>query len=210
VHGYYTDVDHAWVNYQLPEQFALSGLNAVFIACEAPSGARPPVSWDSLADLVATAYEQTGIVRPSGPVIVMGHSGAFRTMVPWLDDPLVDTLVSIDSDYDMSDAYEAWLARSPHHRLIDVTEDTVRWSEEMARDTGALVLDRFPTDEPGWTDEARAARALMVRAQWGHMDLVTKGTVIPMVLRLLPVEILADAPWDAPIGDLPALTKPLK
>src|SRR6184192_3504988 len=34
VHGYYTDVDHAWQNYQLPEQFALSGLDAVFIACE--------------------------------------------------------------------------------------------------------------------------------------------------------------------------------
>jgi hypothetical protein len=35
------------------------------------------------------------------------------------------------------------------------------------------------------------------------MHLVTDGMVLPMVLRLLPVELLADAPWDAPLGDLP-------
>ncbi len=211
VHGYYTDVDRAWTGYQQPEQFALSGLNAVFITCEAPSGKSPPVSWLSLGDLVATVFAKTGIVRPMGPVIAVGHSGAFRTLVGWLDSPELDTVVLIDSDYDQSDEYETWLRASPRHRLIDVTEDTVNWSEEMARDLAAegestVMLDRFPEGDRGWTDEARRARLLTVRAQWGHMQLVTGGVVIPEILRLLPVEILADAPWDAPLGDLPPLS----
>src|SRR5262245_52628668 len=42
VHGYGTDVDTAWREHHLPEQFALSAVNALFIAPEAPAGARPP------------------------------------------------------------------------------------------------------------------------------------------------------------------------
>ena len=36
VHGYFNNVDTAWTAHQLPEQAALSGLNAILIAPEAP------------------------------------------------------------------------------------------------------------------------------------------------------------------------------
>jgi hypothetical protein len=54
-----------------------------------------------------------------------------------------------------------------------------------------------------WPAEAHAARAVYVRAQFPHMPLVTDGIVLPAVLRLLPVELLADEPWREPLGGLP-------
>src|SRR6185312_98882 len=48
VHGYWTDCDAAWADYRLPEQFALSGVNAMFIVPEAPQNKRTKVEWPSL------------------------------------------------------------------------------------------------------------------------------------------------------------------
>jgi hypothetical protein len=206
VHGYYTDVDGAWTDHQLAAQFALSAVNAVFIACEAPAGARGKVSWAALDELVGTALAGSGIAPPRGPLIAVGHSGAYRTLEAWLEDPLLDELVLVDAAYADIEPFEAWIRSAPRHRIIDVTEDTVRWSEEMARDLADLapvLVDRVPDREREWPDGARTARLVTIRAQWSHMQLVTGGRVLPMVLRLLPVELLADAPWDAPLGDLP-------
>ena len=44
VHGYYTHVDQAWSDHNLPFQFAASTINAMFIACEAPAGLDEPVA----------------------------------------------------------------------------------------------------------------------------------------------------------------------
>src|ERR1051325_1638134 len=41
IHGYYDDADTAYVGHRLPEQFAMSALNAMFIVVEAPSAVRP-------------------------------------------------------------------------------------------------------------------------------------------------------------------------
>ena len=51
----------------------------------------------------------------------------------------------------------------------------------------------------------RTARHLYIRAQFMHMPLVTEGIVLPSLLRLLPVEQLADLPWRLPLGSLPPL-----
>jgi hypothetical protein len=210
VHGYYTDVDTAWASHQLPEQFALSGLDALFIACEAPVGKRAPVAVRSLGALLDTVERETGIARPTGPLVAVGHSGAFRTMTDWLDYPYLDVVVSLDAMYAETDPFREWLLGSPDRRFIDVTEDTVRWSEELFRELAAagetpVVVERIPDVDREWPDAARGARALMVRAQYTHMQMVTGGVVIPRVLRLLPVEILPDSPWAHPLGDLPPL-----
>jgi hypothetical protein len=208
VHGYYTDVDTAWKNHQLAEQFALSGLNALFIACEAPRGSRSPVSWTSLGELLGTVAHDAAIPAPMGPVIAVGHSGAFRTLIPWLDEPWLDQVVLVDALYAELEPFRSWVEASPGHRLIDVGQDTVRWGDELTRELAAagtpvVYLERFPEEERLWPDEARAARVLAIRSQYFHMPLVTGGIALPMLLRLLPVEVLADAPWDARLGDLP-------
>jgi hypothetical protein len=45
LHGYYDDADSSWTGHQLPQQFAMSALNALFIVPEAPSGSRQPVNY---------------------------------------------------------------------------------------------------------------------------------------------------------------------
>ena len=213
VHGYYTDVDAAWAEHRLAEQFALSGLDAVFVACEAPRGSREPVAWRSLDELLDTVEAGTGVARPAGPLIAVGHSGAYRTLLDWLDYPLLDVVVLVDALYAEIDPFREWLLAAPGRRLIDVTEDTVRWSEELVRELAAageppVVVDRLPESDREWPEAARGARALMIRAQHTHMELVTGGVVLPMVLRLLPVQVLPDAPWALPPGDLPPRPAP--
>lgn len=208
VHGYHADVDTAWASHQLPEQFALSGVDALFIACEAPVGNRAPVAWRSLGELLETVERETGLARPGGPLIAVGHSGAFRTLIDWLDYPYLDVVVSLDALYAEIDPFREWLLGSPDRRLIDVTEDTVRWSEELVRELAAagaapVVVDRLPDVDREWPEAARGARALMVRAQVTHMQIVTGGVVLPRILRLLPAEILPGSPWAHPLGDLP-------
>lgn len=204
-HGYYTDVDKAWVNHRLPQQFALSGVNALFIAPEVPSGSRQPVHWPSLADLLIEVQGATGVARPMGTTVAIGHSGAYRVMFTWMDYPGLDTIVAMDALYDEVDTWQAWIEGAAARRLVVVGDDTVRWTEELARELAGetLVLDRFP-DDGRIVPEATRARIVYVRSQFGHMPLVTEGFALPYVLRLLPVEILPDAPWDEPLG-LPPL-----
>jgi hypothetical protein len=206
VHGYYTDVDTAWRDHQLPEQFAASAVNALFVAPEAPDGANEPVHWRDLGELIRTVEVELGEPRPSGPLIVLAHSGAYRTVLQWIDYPPIDTIVMIDSLYGDLDELRRWLEQGPARRLVTIGDDTLRWTEDFARSiAGTVEVDRVPPTMELWPPEARTARHLYVRSQYGHMTQVTGDVVLPMVLRLEAVELLADAPWSHPLGDLPAL-----
>jgi len=204
VHGYYTDVDGAWRDYQLPEQFALSGINAMFIACEAPAHNRDGVSWTSASELMRTVRAGIGRPLPSGPVIAIGHSGAFRTLLPWLDEPKIDWMVMVDAAYGDNDKFVAWVKASPQHHLYFVGDDTIQWTEEMLHELPAtVVVDWFPPE--GLPADARAARIVYVRSQFEHMPLVTAGVALPALLRAMPAEILPGSPWAQPLGVLPTM-----
>lgn len=200
-HGYYTDVDKAWVNHRLAQQFALSGVNALFIAPEVPSGSRQKINWPSLADLLVHVQRETGVARPMGATVAIGHSGAYRVMFAWMDYPPLDVIVAMDAMYGEVDTWQDWITGSATRRLIVVGDDTVRWTEELARELApqTVTIDRFP-DDGRIPFDAHDARVLYVRSQFGHMPLVTEGFALPYVLRLLPVEILPSAPWDEPLG----------
>ena|SRR5437868_53238 len=206
LHGYYDDADSAWTGHRLPEQFAMSALDAMFIVPEAPSGSRPPVNYPSLGELLRIVEDATGQQRGMALTVVVGHSGAFRTIASWLDEPLVDQLVMIDAMYGNEELIEAWYRASPRHRVITVGEDTLQWNEQFIRDIpDTLVIDRVPPTYDFYPPEAKTARAVYVRAQFMHMPLVTDGIVLPALLRLLPVELLGDEPWKQPLGALPPL-----
>lgn len=206
VHGYDTDVDAAWREHRLPEQFALAAVNAIFIAAEAPAGSRQPVRWPALEDLLAEVFAAIDLPRPTGALVAIGHSGAYRTLLAWTAAPALDWIISLDATYGEVDAWRAWMAASPAHHLIFVGDDTVRWTEELARGLAADLPGAVVTvDDLGELDDelgpARAdARAIYLRTGVGHMPLVTAGRAIPRLLRLTPVEVLADAPWRAPLG----------
>lgn len=209
LHGYYDSVDAAWTGHMLPEQFALSALNAIFIAPDAPVAPKTPLNYPDLGEVLRLVEDRTGVPRGQALTAVVGHSGAFRTIDHWLDEPLVDQLVMIDAMYADGEQIESWYRASPRHRVIVVAEDTLMWTEDFARDIpDTLILDRIPTTYGEWPAEAKTARSVYVRAQYMHMPLVTEGNTIPQVLRLLPVELLPDAPWQLPPGSLPVDAPP--
>ena len=205
LHGYYDDADSAYIGHHLPEQFAMSALNAMFVVPEAPAGNHPPVAYPDLGELLRLVEERTGVPRGQALTVVVGHSGAFRTIDEWLDEPLVDQLVMIDAMYADDDAVAAWFRASPRHRLITVGEDTLQWNESLVRALPEpLIIDRFPATYDQWPDEAHTARLVYVRAQFMHMPLITEGLVLPSLLRLLPIARLAAEPWQYPLGQLPS------
>jgi hypothetical protein len=204
IHGYFDDADSAFTGHHLPEQFAMSALNAMFIVPEAPVAQKLPVNYPNLSELLRLVEDQTGTPRGMALTAVVGHSGAFRTIDSWLDEPLVDELVMIDAMYANEEQIESWLRGSARRKLITVGEDTLQWNEQLLHDMPeTFVVDRVPPTYDTWPPAAKTARIVYVRAQYWHMPLVMDGIVLPSVLRLLPVELLGDEPWQTPLGGLP-------
>lgn len=206
VHGYFDDADTAWTGHQLAQQFALSALNAVFIVPEAPVAQKLPINYPVLGELLRLVEDHTGVMRGAALTAAVGHSGAFRTLQTWLDEPLLDQIVMIDAMYGDEEPLLGWFRASPRRRLIFVGEDTLLGTESVAEKLpGTLTLDRFPPTYDTWPAAARTARSVYIRAQYLHMPLVTEGIVLPSLLRLLPVELLPDQPWQLPLGSLPPM-----
>jgi hypothetical protein len=193
VHGYFTDVDRAWKEHRLAAQFQHSGLNALFVACEAPRGLRAPVRWSSLAELLEVVGTHVPGGLPDGRVTAIGHSGAHRTITEWLDDSQLDTIVLVDALYGNVEEMRAWLDADPSHRLLNVAALTRRWSDELAAalpDT--VVFDALPAAGSGEMRALRTARAIYVRTNEDHMGLVKDGHAIPRLLRALQLPLVED------------------
>ncbi len=200
VHGFYTGVDRAWRKHHLARQFAASGINALFIACEAPRNGRHPVQWPRLGELLDTVAADLGHALPAGPVIAVGHSGAHRTLSLWLAEDRIDTIVLVDALFSEAAPFRDWLAADPHRRLIDVAADTRRWTDALhAELPETVVFDRFPSARVGRLRGARKARVVYVHSQIDHMSLVTGGVALPMLLRAVRLPVVVNASRKAPI-----------
>lgn len=187
VHGYYVNVDQSWEQYHLASQFAASGINAMFIACEAPSGGTEPVSWQSLQQLLDTVEKSIEQEMPQRRVVAVGHSGAFRTLLGWLDEKELDTVVLLDAAYGEIEQYRKWITADDSHRLINVGDLSTReWTDQLhALLPDSVVLDHFPSVEDGLPKEASRARILYIKSTLGHFPLVTGGIALPMILQAL-------------------------
>ncbi|MBI5509913.1 MAG: hypothetical protein HY903_14250 [Deltaproteobacteria bacterium] len=194
VHGYYTSVDEAWRAHGLAAQFAASRKNALFVACEAPQGGNEEPFWDSLSALAAAAtraFAETGHTVPQVPeVVVVGHSGAWRTIVLWLADP-VSHIILIDALYGNERDFAAWVDAAevtpdgdPTRALTMVAWDTLPAAEafvDLFED--AVFAPQIPTRLDAFADAARRARLYYMRSQYHHMELVTEGKTIPVLLQ---------------------------
>jgi hypothetical protein len=200
VHGYWIDVDEAWASYRLPQQFALSGINALFIAAEAPQTKWDPVAWPSLAELVRTVADQVTVTVPAR-LVAVGHSGAYRTLAPWLANPALDTVVMLDAQY-LEYGLLPWLRASTQRRLINIVYETTRFSDYLHRRLPSTTrVEGLPP--AGLPD----GRILHVRTDVGHWELVTDGVALPLALRALGVPRVASAP-EVPLGLVPRCDRP--
>lgn len=194
VHGYFSSVDASWRDHALAEQFARSGENALFLAPEAPQREREPVRWESLDAVLQSAAREWPL--PPGPLVVIGHSGAFRTILPWLSDRRLRHLVLLDGLYGPPLPFHAWLrggGRGPAAKqLVVVASETARKAERFARSyRGAALRSTIPEAASEFTARERRAPVLVLRSQYEHNEIVTGGQVIPLLLQLMPLPPLA-------------------
>jgi hypothetical protein len=193
VHGYYTDADGAWREHELARQFKASHQNAMFIVPDAPAGNEDEVQWPALKDL-RRAVTRANIHLPDGPVIVIGHSGAFRTVMQWVDHRLVDQIILLDALYAGEAAFDEYIAsgkRADDHKLIVVAASTAEESSSFARRYKfAVARERMPSSLGDFTRRERGAKLLYIRSQFEHMAIVTSGKVIPVLLRVTPLKAL--------------------
>ena len=186
VHGYWIDIDDAWIDYRLPQQFALSGINAMFIAPGAPRAKHDRLVWPSLTALVRAVTSNVDVPMPAKQLVAVGHSGAYRTLAAWLPNAQLDTVVLLDAP---------WVRESSQHRLVNIAYETGRYSDVMHRGLPSTVrVDGLPLE--GFPD----ARILYAKTDVGHWQLVTDGVALPLALRAIGVTAVADAPVDLPLG----------
>jgi hypothetical protein len=193
VHGYYTDADGAWREHDLARQFKASHQNALFVVPDAPTGNDDEVKWPALKDL-RKAVARANIHLPDGPVIVIGHSGAFRTVMQWVDHKLVDQIILLDALYAGESAFDEFIAsgkRADDHKLIVVAASTAEESASFAkRYKFAVARERMPSSAGGFSRRERGAKLLYIRSQFEHMAIVTSGRVIPTLLRVTPLKAI--------------------
>jgi len=186
LHGYYTDVDQAWLDHRLAEQFRRSGRNALFLAVEAPSWNGEEPFWPTLDELYATVDRVGRIKVPRGPLVIAGHSGAFRGIVPWLADPRISEVLLLDGLYQDERSWANWLDGAPRgkRRLVLVGLETAARSEAwLPSRPGARFLPRVPPPDRRLQKAERTAPVLYMRSQHDHMAIIEKGEVLPLLLR---------------------------
>jgi hypothetical protein len=162
-------------------------LNALFIVPEAPPDGEEDLSWESLGALLRAVSQATQVARPPGQLVVMGHSGAFRSIVPWLDDKDIGHIILLDAMYANEEEFGQWIDRSPGHegkKLTIVGYVTRARSEAFAgKIAGSVKCTRIPPKYQALSKKQKDARVLYLRSQYAHMNIVTDGKVIPLVLK---------------------------
>ena len=190
VHGFYTDVDTAMREHNLAGQFRDSGRNALFVVPETRSGPGDPVYWSDLPELLATVARRTRVELPKGPVVVVGHSGAYKTIASWLSNGPLKAVVLIDGLYGSDDDYRRWLSdgrASMPRQLVLVGFDTQSQVDSFVRRQPVSVqLDTIPYLYDELPLAARHAPVVMLRSErFDHMSLITQGRLLPWLLHAL-------------------------
>lgn len=187
VHGFFTDVDGAMTGHKLAQQFAASRRNAIFVVPEAPSGPDDPIRWPELPALLEAVAGGIGEPLPDGPLVACGHSAAHLTIVKWVGDARLTHIVLIDALYAGLLEFLSWLDAMPGnelHSMVIVASGTVKWAEPFFKVVPyAVKRTGIPASVRDFTRRERAAKVLYVRTNVGHMDLVTRGKTLPVLLQ---------------------------
>ncbi len=185
VHGLYSDIDSAWDEHRLGWQFQESNRNAIFIAPEAPVKGSDPTRWNELQSLLDAVHRALPALElDAGPFVVVGHSGAYRTIVQWLGHPRVNEIVLVDGLYGNEAEYAAWLQGNAERRMVMTVLTTTKWSTPfVARFPDSVRLEFIPRWT--WPEHAKEAQLVHIWShKFGHMEQITELRTLPVLLRL--------------------------
>ncbi|MBN2724356.1 MAG: hypothetical protein JXR95_09825 [Deltaproteobacteria bacterium] len=193
IHGYHTTADKTWDNDKLGLQFRKSRQNAIFIVPEAPGSRNEAVVWESLRALKRTILK-SNIRLPNGPTIVIGHSGAFRTISRWSANKLLAQIILLDAMYGAHKVWDDFIGtgkKARHHKLVILGKDTADKGRAFAKKFPfAVIRKNMPARYEKFTKRQKRAKLLLIRSQYSHMSIVTSQSVIPVLLRLTPLKLL--------------------
>jgi len=183
VHGFYDNVDSAWKDHELAAKFARSHLTATFVVPEAPVSPQELVTWPDLDELLSAVGDAKPKALPKGgPVVLVGHSAAYRTIVGWLNHPRVSEIFLVDGLYGFEDDYANWLTNNEDHRLVLAVRTTDQWvGPFIKRFRFGIKLNEIPSVP---TSRLRHTRLLTMKSQYEHMDLVRHPDPLTAILRL--------------------------
>ncbi|MBU1220708.1 hypothetical protein KKF34_03880 [Myxococcota bacterium] len=182
-HGYYIDADKAWKNHRLAKQFADSKKNAIFIVPEVPSDFEEHIPWTTFDKLLLYA-KKAGVVFPKGRVVVMGHSGAYRTIVKWLPSKQINEIYLLDALYLNHEDFKKWALKRKSNRLIALSELTYKKSLLLMKDVKTAVLKGSMPDDGEFTEKEKKADILVIKSQYDHFAMIETMKVIPSILNL--------------------------
>jgi hypothetical protein len=182
VHGYHRHADSVWTQGDLQRQFAASGRNALFVVPTAAESDTAPLRWRRLDALFESLAAQ-GVPRPAGPLVLVGHSGAYRTLARWVvgHGPSITAVILLDALYGGHAAFEQYARRG---RLAVVSHST---APQAARFLSRLpqVVRRDETPPAGaFSPEEVAAPVLALATRLGHAPLNDSGAFLPALLGL--------------------------
>jgi hypothetical protein len=184
VHGLYTTVDDAWREHHLPEQFAASARNAVFIAAPSRSKTAEPPRYLELSELLDVVAGESETSLPTGRIVLAAHSGGYQQVAAWLDDSRISCVLMLDALYGHEADLRAWLERRPEHRMALVSNDTRKAARAWARTMPFAVRRPLcPTSYAALSRRERAAKLLCLGTTEGHFEIVTAGHALPLLLR---------------------------
>jgi hypothetical protein len=180
VHGYKRTADSVWSTGALPDQFRASARNALFIVPTVADSDRAPLRWGHLESLLAEV-ERAGFARPAGPLVLIGHSGAYRTLARWVDTPGLTAVVLLDALYGQDEAFARFARRG---RLLVVGHCTAARSRRfLARFAHVPRRDALP-ERPEFSAAERSARVVYFDTALSHTALNDSGASIPTLLPL--------------------------
>ncbi len=185
LHGFYTDVDRAMLEHQLPTQFRDSARNALFIVPETRSWRSDPVLWRDLEALLSSVEKRTKLERPKGGVVVVAHSGGYRTVVEWLSNERVEKVVLVDGLYGNEDEFLKWASGGRQLVLVGFdTQQRTEWS--LRKQPKAVRLDDLPYLFDELPAGYRSAPVLYFQSErFDHMGLITSGRLLPWLLHVI-------------------------
>ena len=121
-------------------------------------------------------------------MMVIAHSGAYRTVVEWLQHPKLKQVVLLDALYGGDKEFQEWTESTAlsGKQLVMVGFDTAIRTEWFLRkhpnavklDDVPYVYDRLP--------QPNAPVVYLNSERFDHMSIITEGRVLPYLLHTLP------------------------
>ena len=199
-HGWRNNIDSAYTEYNLINQFAESNLNAIFVFPEGPKNS--PDSFGGklenkdglkilINDVVKFLMEKGKLNSPKiGNIILGGHSGAYRVISFCIMrgglTPNISDVILFDALYGETEKFSHWI-ENYNGRFIDIYTDsggTKNESESLMNDFEGWGISYFKTEENELKpDDLTNNRLIFIHTDLVHNEVVSKRNQFLLYLK---------------------------